>query len=281
MKNILFLTDFSENSWNALTFGLDFFVNNECNFYLLHVTTVNTSNQGETNTKPHNETIESFYIKPVKKQLRNVLKRIAKERPQNTKHKFYTLADYGFFVASVRQHVSEKNIDLILMGTQGVSNLRDYIVGSHTGSIITKVQCTTLVVPEKATYLNIKELAFPTDFALSSDIRILQPIAEILKTKNANLRLLHIGQNEAQLNIGQKACKDLLEDYFDTVNRSYHFLNTSNNIEDEIQSFIETKQIDMMVMVAKNLNYFQQILFHNNTTKISYHTKLPFYVIHE
>ena len=37
----------------------------------------------------------------------------------------------------------------------------------------------------------------------------------------------------------------------------------------------------MMIMIAKNLNYFQQILFHSKIEKISYHTNVPFLVLHE
>ncbi len=34
-------------------------------------------------------------------------------------------------------------------------------------------------------------------------------------------------------------------------------------------------------MVAKNLNYFQQILFQSKVEEISYHTDVPFLVLHE
>ena len=42
MKNILIPTDFSKNSWNAIEYALKFFENSCCNFYLLHVNTINT-----------------------------------------------------------------------------------------------------------------------------------------------------------------------------------------------------------------------------------------------
>ena len=36
MKNILILTDFSENSWNSITYVLALSQNRSCNFYLLN-----------------------------------------------------------------------------------------------------------------------------------------------------------------------------------------------------------------------------------------------------
>ena len=37
MERILFPTDFSENSWNAIKYGLEVFKNVKCTFHLLHV----------------------------------------------------------------------------------------------------------------------------------------------------------------------------------------------------------------------------------------------------
>ena len=63
-------------------------------------------------------------------------------------------------------------------------------------------------------------------------------------------------------------------------NCSFHFL-TNNNIEDAVQCFVESRDIDMIAMVAKNLNYFQRILFMPTVEEISYHSDVPFLVLHE
>jgi hypothetical protein len=55
----------------------------------------------------------------------------------------------------------------------------------------------------------------------------------------------------------------------------------NSKAEDAVQCFVESRDIDMIVMVAKNLNYFQQILFHSKVEKISYHTNVPFLVLQE
>jgi len=37
----------------------------------------------------------------------------------------------------------------------------------------------------------------------------------------------------------------------------------------------------MIIMIAKNLNLFQRILFRPTVEEISYHTDIPFLVLHE
>ncbi|MFD2433355.1 hypothetical protein ACFSO9_07185 [Mesonia maritima] len=39
--------------------------------------------------------------------------------------------------------------------------------------------------------------------------------------------------------------------------------------------------VQMIAMMAKNLNFFQHILFHPVAKKISYHKEIPFLVLHE
>ncbi|WCO02856.1 universal stress protein [Psychroserpens ponticola] len=278
--NILLPTDFSDNAFNAIKYAIAFFENTSCNFYLLHINNLENLVAADIGYVPTAEVIEKAYTKPSKQKLRDLLKQISSKVKHNEKHKFYTLTDYSFFIESIRKHVEEKKIDMIIMGTKGASGLKKYIVGSNTGDIITKVKCTTLVVPEHANYSKLKEIAFPTDFTLSYDINTLQPITDILNTIKPNLSIVHINNKDLSLNTEQLTSKDLLNDYFEDFKPSFHFLS-NKKVENAIQCFVESRDIDLIAMVAKNLNYFQSILFHSKVEKITYHTHIPFLVLHE
>lgn len=278
--NVLLPTDFSENAWNAISYAIDFFKSKECNFYLLHVNRIENMVVGTESYMPTTDVIEEVFVKPSRNKLRQLLKEISEHHKTNKKHSFYTLTDNYFFLESVRKHVEEKKIDMIVMGTKGASGLKEFIVGSNTGDIITKVKCTTLVVPEDAKYNQLEEIAFPSDFNLSYDISILKPLTDVIKDTKSNLRIIHIQNKDASLNPEQQNNKELLNDYFEEFNPSFHFL-TNKKVEDAIQCFVESRNIDMIVMVAKNLNYFQNILFHTKVEKITYHTDVPFLVLHE
>ena len=279
MKNILIPTDFSKNSWNAIEYALKFFENSCCNFYLLHVNTINTLVVAETTYMPTQEVIEEAFIKPANVNLKEAINRI-KSISKNDKHKFFTLTDYNYFIDSIRKHVSEKKIDIIVMGTKGASGLKKLIVGSNTGDVLTRVHCSTLVVPENAKYVKLKEIAFPTDFSSFYSLELLKLILEILDQYQASINILHINKKGVTLNLDQQINKGYLEDYFANNNFNFHHL-TNNNIESAIQSFVEKRKVNLITMVAKNLNYFQRILFHPTIKEISYHTDIPFLVLHE
>ena len=280
MKNILLPTDFSDNSWNAIEYAINFYKDTVCNFYILNVNTISNIVTNDVVYTPNQEVIDNIYLKPSKKKIKQIIKHIANSFPINKKHKFYTLVDYSYLIDSIRKYVKEKEIDQIIMGTKGASGIKEFLIGSNTGDVITKVSCSTLVIPENAKYTSLNEIAFPTDFILSYNTLILEAITEILDKENAALRILHINKKSILLSLDQQNNKEVLEDVFSNYDNSFHSL-TNKKVEDAVQCFVEGRDINMIVMVAKNLNYFQQILFHSKVEKISYHTNVPFLVLHE
>jgi nucleotide-binding universal stress UspA family protein len=280
MKNVLLPTDFSENSWNAIKYAIHFFNSKTCNFYILHVNSLNSFIPQNESLTVDSYYLENTYTKSAKLELQSFLKRISKLEAHNNTHKFFVLTDVGFFIESIRKTVKEKKIDLIVMGTKGVSGFNKIILGTNTADVITKVKCNTLAVPENAEFVSPKEIAFPTDLNLSYKLNVLQPINEIIEHFKASLRLLHINKNKSALKNELKQNKALLEDYFSSTQLSFHYL-TNKKVEDAVQCFVESRDIDLICMVAKNLNYFQQIFFHSRVEKISYHTDKPFLVLHE
>lgn len=279
MKNILIPTDFSENAWNALLYGISFFKKTHCTFHIVHVNSVTSITGGEAALAITPEILDETIGKESKRQLEELLLKI-EQLPLNPKHEFKTLALYGFLTDHLKIEVKKKEIDLIIMGTKGSTGLKAVSLGSNTGNVITKVPCTVLAVPEQATYLKIKEIGFPSDFQLQYRPKVLDTIKEILLMKNAELRLLFVSIKGEEMSSLQLKNKTFLMDYFKALTPFFHLI-TGKKIDEAIQCFTESRDLDMLIMVAKNLNFLERILFRPTVEKISYHTKIPFLVIHE
>ncbi|TYA92305.1 universal stress protein [Seonamhaeicola marinus] len=264
MENILIPTDFSGNAWNAVEYAVNFFENSTCNFYILHVC---SSNESEDDRKACEQKIKSLLAK------------IDEQFPKNPKHKFFSLIDSGYLVNSVRNRVDKNQINFIVMGTRGSSGLKNTPIGSNAANVITKVRCATVVVPENAKYSSLKEIAFPTDFLSVYSPKTLEAITNIIEANKASARVLHIKNKETDLNEDQQRNKELLGDYLGTNKHSFHFL-ANNQIENQVQDFVEKRKINLITMLAKNLSYFEKILFDPKLSKIKYYTDIPFLVLH-
>jgi len=279
MINILIPTDFSNNSWNAIKYGLAYFKNTECIFFLMHVSLQTYLFSGDVPLISSVEGFDKELVAKAKEELKKLLKRI-KKIDTSKKHKFYTIAAYNFFIDAVKNNIEENNIDLIIMGTKGASGFKEVIIGSNTADLITQVKCPVLVVPENAVFKTPKELAFPTDYNSTYEPKILDNVAAIATKFKSFIRVLYVGKKDEQLTNSQKDNKELLNYYFSEIKHSFHFI-TNKKIEQGIQCFIESRDIDMIVMVAKNINLFQRIFLKPLVEEISYHTEIPFLVLHE
>lgn len=280
MKNVLLPTDFSENSWNAIQYAIHFFNSTECHFYLLHINNLNQYIPVDESTTFGTYHYDYTYIDGTKQKLRKFIKRISQLGPNRDIHKFFVLSETGFFIDTIRNIVKEKQIDFIVMGTKGASGITEFILGTNTADVITKVKCNTLAVPENAKFSPVRNIVFPTDLNLNYHMEVLQPLIEIILPHDGSLRILHNSKNNKNLDNVLNENLELLEDYFSNVNKSFHHV-TDEKLEDAVQHFVEDRDIDLICMVAKNLNYFQQLFFHSRVEKISYHTDKPLLVLHE
>ena len=279
MLQILVPTDFSKNAWNALKYGLDLYKSINCTFYLLHVNPIPTYSGAGSSVKGSSKMAQESVLKESKESLDQLLLRI-ENIPANAKHSFVTIALYDFFVDSIKREVETKNIDLIIMGTKGSTGLKKATMGSNTGDVITKVKCPLLAVPENAVFKRPEEIAFPTDYYLRYDLKVLNTLVEMTRMNKSVLRVLHISKKGEELNEEQLKNKEFLNDFLQDIEHSFHSL-TGTDLETAVQDFTESSDIDMIAMVAKNLNFFQRILFRPKVEQISYHTDIPFLVLHE
>ncbi|TDS13658.1 nucleotide-binding universal stress UspA family protein [Maribacter caenipelagi] len=278
MKNILIPTNFSSNSYNALEYAINLFNNEPCTFYILHVDELSNSDIHS------NSLIVITAPKRIsaKEKLQLHVKEIS-EGFNNPSHRFIALEEYGNLIDLVKKTVVDKKIDLIVMGTKGAKGLKASIIGSNTGNVITKVACNVLVIPENTLIITPSKIAFPTDFNLFYTYSILNSMTEILEISNAKLEVIHITLSRPTFSNSQVINKAYLHDYLKEIFTDAHsFQNIlGDNIRDSILTYIAENKIEMLTMVAKNLNLFQQVFFNNSVEELSHQTSIPLFVMHE
>ncbi len=279
MRNILVPTDFSENAFNALKYGLELFKKTKCTFHLLHIDPIPPYSGAGTAVRSASRNFGDYVLKQSKKELQALMAQVEK-LPLNPKHTFVTLALHDYFVDAIKRESENKKIDLIIMGTKGATGLKKATIGSNTGDVITKIKQPLLAVPEDTVYKKPREIAFATDYHIGYDAKVLDTLIRMAVMHDSIIRILHISKKGEQLTEEQEKHKDFLDDYLVDVEHSFHSL-TGTKLETAVQCFTESRDIDMIAMVAKNLNFFQRILFRPAVEEISYHTEVPFLVLHE
>ena len=279
MKRILIPSDFSENAWNAIVYGLELLKDIKCIVYLLHINPIPSYSGAGSNvrtiTRDHTERL----LAQSNRDLQKLLKRI-NEQGANPNHTFELLALYDFFTDAVKRISENKKIHLIIMGTKGATGLKKATMGSNTGNVITKIKRPLLAIPEEAVFKQIREIAFATDYIVGYNAHVLDPLLEIATMNRAEISVLHLSKQDEELSPKQKHNKRMLKTRLAEVQHDFYTL-TDAKLETAVKRFTESRAIDMIAMAAKNLNSFQRILFRPKVEKISYQTKIPLLVLHE
>ncbi len=281
MKSVLIPTDFSENATNAITYALEYFSGVSVNFYLLHVQ-LKSRDEDTGEYSFDSSTIISDNKSLVESSLKKLLDQtISCKTLSKTKgHNFYAVHEKGLMVEAIRKHVFEKNIDYILMGTRGGSSMEGVGIGSNTAEVITKVKCPMLVIPKRAQFKGIQNIAFPTDYNCIYRNKVVSVVSDVLEMQKAALRVLHIKAHGRELTTSQIDNKVFLQEFIGRMRHSFHFLELIN-IESGLQAFVETWDINIIAIAAKNLNFMQKILLSPSVTSIPYHSEIPFLILHE
>ena len=94
-----------------------------------------------------NTTIHESVVGTTKKKLNQIVAEL-KATYDAEDYKYNTLIDYGGFVDALKKVIRFKDIDMIIMGTNGVTGAEEILFGSNTINVIRKVDCPLIIIPQ-------------------------------------------------------------------------------------------------------------------------------------
>lgn len=271
-KRILLPTDFSENSLNAIEYSLRLFENKKCTFYFLNAYQVDEYAHMITVPEPGGKRFEK--AKKVSEKGLDSLKDNLELHRDNPKHTYETISIYNPLSYAIKDLVGQKEIDIVIMGTQGTTAAGALLFGTNTVNVMENVpECPILVIPHGYKFSRPKEIVFPTDYNVVFKRKELDPMFEIAKMHKATIIVLHIEQ-ERELDEAQEKNKVLLESMMQSLKYSFHTL-TDIKVHKGIGAFIESRKSDMIVFMNKKSYFFGNKLSKPLAKEIETHSIIP------
>ncbi len=274
MKKILVPTDFSENAYNALKYGVNLFLEEECVFYLLHTYTPALYNAEFMVYS--NLSLDEIYRLNVNKSLSQVVNRVKKDFPE-TRHSFKKMACFSLLQDEIKNQCKKKNLDLIIMGTQGASGAAQILFGTQTIHAIKGTICPVLVIPAHSEYYPPSNLLFATDFEPDVTDKHLKIIRDIAEIHNSEIHILHILKNSS-LDTEQEVNKKALSKSFEALPHKFHLIK-NETVSEGIINFQKEKYLDIVIMVRHKHSFFQNLFMSPVVDKVGFHLSTPFMVI--
>ncbi len=278
-KRILVPTDFSRNALNAVRYALDLYKDHYCEFYLLNAFQVRVySIHNMMVPEPGDRAYEAAKKKSAD-QLEK-LEEILELHDISHKHKVYTISSYNNLLEAIRNTIASKDIDLVVMGTKGITGSDTAVFGTNTVNIMEKVtECPVIAVPENYSFTSPRMLAFPTNYKTEFKRRELNYLLEIARTYEAKIQVVYVEKGSG-LNKTQQGNKELLETILEGHNYENHVL-TDVKVHEGIQAFIDDENCDMVAFVNKKHWFFGSILSNPLVKDLGYDATIPILALND
>ncbi|MFS4467870.1 universal stress protein [Maribacter sp. 2210JD10-5] len=275
-KRVLLPTDYSKNALNAIRYALSLYKNVTCDFYFLNAFQASGYSLDSLMVA---EPGEKFYETAKRESQKGMerLMEVLRLHPENEKHTFHTVCTFNSLLVAVEEVLKAKDIDIIIMGTKGITDSSNAILGTNTVGIMEKVtQSPVIAVPAGFSFSAPKEIVFPTDYKTVFRRKELNYMFEIARLHGSNIRVLHIEQTE--LSTGQENNKALLEEMMEGIAHSFHTL-TKVKVAQGIETFIQSRGSDMIAFLNRKHRFFSSILSNPLLKEIGYDSEIPILVL--
>lgn len=188
MKTILFPTDFSKNAVHASLYAGMIARAMNAQLILLNVYSIPMATEYQI---PYD--VDDF-LKVSEEYAQENLQVFSKELIKSTglsADKVTQISDYGQITDSIIRIAHDKKADLIIIGTQGISNILDQWLGTNAQNVIESAECPVLVIPENAKLNFPKVIMYAADFK-EDDVLATHKVLAVAKPLGAMCRVIHI-----------------------------------------------------------------------------------------
>lgn len=272
MISILFPTDFSDNSMNAIKYALEFFKYENVKFYLMHAYQREFYEHEDLVSRDVYDDVLERVKSESEERLTDLLKTIKKDSP-NPRYRYKTISVYNSLVEAANQIVNEKNIDLIVMGTKGKSDDRKIVFGSHTFQVLKYVQCPVLAIPSNYTNTQPKRMLFPTDYLIPYKRRELKLVCDLAGSYRSVVDVIYVSKSD-KLSIRQEDNQAFIKDTICRTEINFYTIN-EKNVAKVIKDYIKKNNIDMLVMVNTQSSFLENMLFPSTIDKVGLNLDIP------
>jgi nucleotide-binding universal stress UspA family protein len=174
MKTILVPLDFSRTSIHAFRFAIDLAAKSRERVYVLHVI--------------------DLPLKQIEKESRKKFEAVHKKYgKKSVLVKFFV--EVGPIVSTIHQFIDKHKLSIAIMGTHGVSGMKEFFVGSNTEKIVRSSRVPVWAIRKYVKISTMKDIVLPTYVNLEEN-KFIEKIKELQLFFKAKLHLLYVNTSD-------------------------------------------------------------------------------------
>ena len=271
MKTILFPTDFSKNAVHASRYAGMLAKLYDANLVLLHVHHIPMVPQSNHSFEVRNAI--SLSRKGSMEDLEEFTKQFIDD--SNLPSESITQrVEYGFTAEKIVEISQDIKADMIVMGTQGASDMMDKWLGTHAQEVIKMAKCPVFTIPKKVPIDYPQRILYAADFQ-GDEILATEKLLYMAKPLGAVCKVIHI-HDYSEPDIGhfiEETIKELEEKFKreDITVQQYH----RADIIEGLEGYIKTYKPDVLAMAIHEESFLSNIFDTSITRHFIQEGKLP------
>ena len=179
------------------------------------------------------------------------------------------------------KYVRYNDIDLVIMGLTGATRIEQILMGSNALKMAHEAIVPVLIVPPDATFKGINNILFATDMKNVKATTPLRQLRTLLSLFKANLHVVNVdSEHYVELTEEYRRERNTMESMLDGFSPEFYFVRIGDFV-DAINTFTETKSIDLIITIPRRHNFLATLFTPSNTKRLLYHTHVPLVAIHE
>jgi nucleotide-binding universal stress UspA family protein len=276
-KKIVVPVDFSEFSDKAVEYAI-FLAEKYCaELILLHSVVLFQEDFDEKEQLTAYEEIIKKKEKEIRKQLEYRCSN-AEERGIS----IHSLLIRGFSEAdSIIDYISDKDFDLVVMGTHGRTGLKKIILGSVAERVVRLSPIPVITLHKEFAKKELKRILVPVDFSDFSKVAVRRAI-EVAREFDATLDFLHVVEMEAHPEyytisfdpllkanpeLGKQITANLIKFTGIPEDKATYAVN-EGKVYKAIKTYAETNGVDMIVMATQGMSEIEHFLVGSNSERV-------------
>ena len=269
MKRILVPTDFSDDARNASHYAAKLAGKMQAQITLLHAYMLPTP------------VSEVPYVMINAEEMQRENEEIAKAEAEKLKAAYNVDVTchvrLGFPSDEIEALIEDSGFQLVVMGMKGKGAI-EKMVGSTTTATLKKIRTPLLIVPEKATYKDLRQITYATDYSYELNTSIYDPLIKLLSLFGGELNIVHVQKPAEEGKQQETSERKKLEAIFGGFRHHYHAV-TDAHVKHGIEAYLQDHPTDLLVMVTHERSFWERMFGKSHTKEMVYNTHIPLLVL--
>ncbi|MEM6769608.1 MAG: universal stress protein [Bacteroidota bacterium] len=174
-----------------------------------------------------------------------------------------------------------EHFDLIILGTDGETDLLEEVFGSVSSAVAQKANAPVLLVPNKARFKDYQHVLYASN-SLSLSRNAVVKFKAFNQLFDARVHFVHVNDEAGTPEPGEREA--LFAPLFSNPDPEFAFeLHEVNadTVQEGLSNYLNRYPIDLAVMVTKRRGFWERLFHHSETRQMVLHPETAMLILHQ